>query len=131
MTENKERITYVGYIDNSLLYQYYQSADIQLVPSTCEEAAGLVTLEGMLSRIPLIVTRSGGMPEYVNAEYTKIIPKDEGLVENIREQIITLVDNPEERRRMAEGAYKWAKQFSKQRYYADLCNIMAEWREET
>ena len=130
VAENKDRIMHLGYVDNGMLYQYYKSADVQVVPSIWEEPAGLVVLEGMMSRVPLIITRSGGMIEYVNNEYTKIIPKDEYLVENIREHIIALMNNPDECQRMADGAYEWAKQFSKQKYYADFCDIMDEWQNE-
>ena len=130
VAENKERIIHLGYVDNGLLYQYYQSADVQVVPSLCEEAAGLVVLEGMMSRAPLIITHSGGMIEYVNKEYTKIIPKDEHLVESIREHMLALMNDPDECQRMTAGAYEWAKQFSKQKYYADFCDIMDEWRKE-
>lgn len=40
-------------------------ADVQVVCSICEEAAGLVAIEGMMSGLPLIITDSGGLPEYV------------------------------------------------------------------
>lgn len=130
VAQNKERVIHLGYVDNGLLYQYYQSADVQVVPSIWEEPAGLVVLEGMMSRVPLIITHSGGMIEYVNDEYTKIIPKDEHLVENIREHILALMNDPDECQRMTDGAYEWAKQFSKQKYYADFCDIMDEWRKE-
>lgn len=128
--ENNRKIVHLDYVENNQLYQYYQSADLQVVPSIVEEAAGLVALEGMISKIPLIITQSGGMVEYVNKKYTRVIPKDINLVASLRKNIIELRDNPEERQRMVEGAYEWAKQFSKQRYYADFCNIMTEWRKE-
>lgn len=126
--QNKEKIVNVGYIKNEVLYQYYKSADLQVVPSIWEEPAGLVVLEGMMSKIPLIITRSGGMVEYVNEKYSKIIPKDEHLVESIRRNILELQNNPYERRSMAEGAYEWAKQFTKQKYYEDFCDIMNKWQ---
>ena len=59
-----ERVKFTGYIENQKLYRYYQSADIQVIPSLWEEAAGLIAIEGMLSGLPLIITKSGGMIEY-------------------------------------------------------------------
>ncbi len=126
--ENRDRITHLGYVDNGKLYQYYKSADLQVVPSLWEEAAGLVAIEGMICKIPQIVTKSGGMVEYVNENYTKIIPKDDTLVSTLSEQIQFLYENPKERERMAQGAYEWSKQFSKEHYYQRFCEIMSEWK---
>lgn len=126
--QNSGRIFHLGYVDNHLLYQYYQSSDLQVVPSKCEEAAGLVALEGMMSKIPLIITRSGGMIEYVNEEFTEIIPNDENIVENIREKILELKSDTDKCKRMSEGAYEWARQFSSLKYYEDFCAIINDWR---
>lgn len=42
---NSDRIIFTGYIDNQDLYKYSLLADVQCVPSLCEEAAGLVVIE--------------------------------------------------------------------------------------
>ena len=125
--QNSDKISHLGYIENGLIYQYYQSADMQVIPSTWEEPAGLVVLEGMMSKIPLVITRSGGMVEYVDEEYTEIIPNDENIVENIRNKILELKKDSGKRERMAEGAYKWVRQFTSQKYYEDFCAIMDDW----
>jgi len=128
--EHGARIQHLGYVDNDKLYQYYKSADLQVVPSLWEEAAGLVAIEGMVSKIPLIVTKSGGMIEYVDAAFTKVVAKDENIVENLRKEIIYLYKNPSIREKMAEGAYDFAKKFSKEQYYKDFCDIMDKWGQE-
>ena len=124
---NKNRVCYLGYIDNEQLYKYYKIADIQVVPSLCEEAAGLVAIEGMVAKIPLIVTDSGGMVEYVNPEYTSIITRKETMVEDLKKEIVRLMMSPGRRQIMSSGAYEWAKQFSSQKYYQDFSKIIAEW----
>lgn len=118
----QERVKYTGYIDNKLLYKYYQTADIQVVPSLWEEAAGLVAIEGMASGLPLIVTRSGGMVEYVDEQCATIIEKDENVVNNIKTAIEYLYNNPKQCKKMSEQGKERAKLFSKKRFYDEFIN---------
>lgn len=79
-----EQIRNLGYIPNNALYRYYQASDLQVIPSLWKETAGIVAIEGMLSGLPLIVTRSGGMVEYVDETCAKILERDDRLVENLK-----------------------------------------------
>lgn len=128
--KNPDRIKHLGYVDNAKLYQYYKSADLQVVPSLWEEAAGLVAIEGMVSKIPLIVTKSGGMIEYVHKDYTKIVPKDEHIVQTLQKEIVYLYENPSVRDEMSQGAYDFAKRFSQEQYYQDFCDMMEQWEKD-
>lgn len=78
----EKQIFFTGYLPNNTLYQYYQSADIQVVCSIYEEAGGLVNIEGMMSGLPLIVTDSGGIPEYTDGKCCNIINKFNSLYDN-------------------------------------------------
>lgn len=115
-----ERVKAMGYVDNKQLYKYYQSADIQVVPSLWEEAAGLVAIEGMASGLPLIVTNSGGMIEYVDEKCSIIIEKNENIVENIKDAVEEMYCNPELRKQMSENGKKRAKCFTKKRFYDEV-----------
>ena len=55
-------------------------ADVQVVCSICEEAAGLVAIEGMMSGLPLIITDSGGLPEYVGENAYAVLKKKNALI---------------------------------------------------
>lgn len=123
------KVKYIGYVPNEELYRYYKSADMQVVPSLWEEAAGLVALEGMCSKLPLIITRSGGMVEYVNDKYTCIIPKDGDVEEAIRCKILYLWENNEKRKEMAEGAYRHTADCGAEKYYCDFDEIITRWFE--
>lgn len=76
---NEKRIFFTGFFPNNELYRYYQSADIQAVCSICEEAAGLVVVEGMMSGIPQIITDSGGIQEYADPACSICIEKRDSL----------------------------------------------------
>lgn len=74
------QISFTGYIPNGELYKYYQIAHIQAICSTCEEAAGLVAVEGMMSGLTLMVTNSGGIQEYVNKDNIIAVDKRNALM---------------------------------------------------
>lgn len=115
-----DRIVYTGYIDNSELYQYYQMADVQVVPSVWEEVAGLVTIEGVLSGIPLIVTNSGGMVEYVDEESVIRVDRGKDLSAHIAEKIRYLYEHPEEAKERGLRSKQYAKRFSKKYFYFEF-----------
>ncbi len=91
--KSDNKIKFTGYIANEEVFKYYQTADVQVIPSICEEAAGLVSIEGMLSGLPLIVTKSGGLNEYVSDECSIKISKEKNLVVHIKEAIEKLYND--------------------------------------
>ena len=131
--QNKDRIIFTGYVDNSELYQYASVADIQCVPSLWEEAAGLVVIEAMTEGIPTIITNSGGMIEYVNESTALIIERD-NIVENLKSAICYMKEHPTVRNQMAEAARIQSKQYDEKKYYENFVQmidrIIAENREE-
>lgn len=120
----ENRIKFSGYIDNSELYQYHKSCDVMVVPSLWEEAAGLVCIEGMATKIPLIVSNSGGMVEYVDEESAIVIDRDEKMIDNIAKAILTLKEDKNLYNKMRIKEYERAKQFSKEKYYEDFYQLI-------
>lgn len=121
---NSDRIKFTGYIDNSELYKYYQLVDLMVIPSIWEEAAGLVSIEAMASGTPLVVTRSGGLIEYVDDKTAKVIEKDDNIVKNIENSIIEIKNNPKILKKMSLAGPTRAKKFSKETYYKEFCNLI-------
>lgn len=117
-----DKVKFTGYIDNKELYRYYQSADIQAIPSLWEEAAGLIAIEGMLSGLPLIVTKSGGLVEYATADMAIQIDR-ENVVANLEEAIKDLTGNPAKREQMRTASYEKAKEFPKSRFYNSFVEV--------
>ena len=123
--KSKEQFLFEGYIENNEICNYAAVADIQCIPSLVEEAAGLVLIEAMAAGLPTIITRSGGMVEYATKE-TSIIIERENIVENLKEAILYLKNNPEERERMALAAKKQSQQFNEEWYYRNFADIVKE-----
>jgi len=117
-----DRVKFTGYIDNKELYRYYQSADMQVIPSLWEEAAGLIAIEGMLSGLPLIVTKSGGLVEYATAD-TAIQIDRENVVANLEKAIHELTEDADKREQMREASLKKAKEFPKSRFYNSFVEV--------
>ena len=117
-----ERVKFTGYIDNHKLYRYYQSADMQVIPSLWEEAAGLIAIEGMLSGLPLIVTKSGGMVEYATEEVAIQIEREDIIV-NLEREIKELAGNRKKREEMKKLSLERAKAFPKTRFYNDFIEV--------
>jgi glycosyltransferase involved in cell wall biosynthesis len=53
----------VGPLDPAGVGQLFQQASALLMPVTWQEPAGLVPIEAALARLPVVASRSGGMPE--------------------------------------------------------------------
>lgn len=56
------KITFTGYLDREYLLQFYQVADIGILPSFSEQCS-CVAIEMLMFNIPLLVTTAGGLDE--------------------------------------------------------------------
>ena len=121
--KSDNKIKFTGYIANEEVFKYYQTADVQVIPSICEEAAGLVSIEGMLSGLPLIVTKSVGLNEYVSDECSIKISKEKNLVVHIKEAIEKLYNDKNMYNNMKLAGLKRSNYFKMNKYYEDILNI--------
>jgi len=80
-----------------------QAADCALCPSVWAEAAGLVNLEALACGLPVVASRIGGIPEFVEDGRTGFLftPGDH---RELAERIHQLCDDPELRLRMGKEA---------------------------
>ena len=127
--QNSDRIIFTGYVDNSEVYKYAAVADVQCVPTLVEEAAGLVILEAMAEGLPLIVTKSGGVVEYVDDSTAMIIDKDD-IVKKLRRAICYMKKHPEVRMKMAENAKIQGKKYDEAIYFKNFVEIIDKIIEE-
>ena len=123
IAQNQGRILFTGYVDNAQVYQYASGANGQCVPSLCEEAAPLVVLEAMAEGLPLIVTKSGGIPEYVGSDAALFVERDH-IVENLQQAICYLKAHPEVRVQMTEKAKLQIGEYDEAAYYQNFVRII-------
>ena len=121
--QHKERIIFTGYVDNAEVYQYASVADVQCVPTLIEEAAPLTVLEAMAEGLPLIVTKSGGVAEYVD-ESTALTIGKENVVKDLSRAICYMKEHPEVRKKMSDAARKQSKKYDEAIYYKNFIEVI-------
>ncbi|PGX10517.1 glycosyltransferase family 4 protein [Bacillus sp. AFS033286] len=123
----KDKIVFTGFVPYKEISKIHAIADIALVPSIWEEPAGLVVIEAMSSGLPLIITNSGGMPEYVTDECAIIVERDNNLIESLKKAIEELIRSEVKRKEMGlAGRTHVVEFFNKEQYYNDFCKYLFE-----
>lgn len=84
--------------------QLLKSADIFALPSR-REAFGLVNLEAMLTPLPVIASKVGGIPEIVENGKTGLLVKPESE-KSLALALKQLISSPAKRRKMAQAGLK-------------------------
>ena len=110
----KENVIFTGFVNYDIMPSYLKIANVIVVPSLWEEPFGLTVLEAMASGVPLIATRSGGIPEICDG-FATLIDRD-NICENIANAISYLYNNPEAARKLAQAAITRSWDFDKDNY---------------
>ena len=91
-------VTFLGWVPNVTLPQYYRAAAISVIPSL-EEGFGIPAAEAMGCEVPVVASDAGGLPEVVEHGVTGlVVPR--GDTPALAEAIGSLLEDPERRRRM-------------------------------
>jgi glycosyltransferase involved in cell wall biosynthesis len=120
------RVIFAGFQQYSSIPSILKLCDISVIPSICEEALSLSAIESLASGLPLIITKSGGMPEVVNDECAIIIEKNNNLVNNLANAIVSLYRDKEKRLKMSESAVKQANKFGKDGFASEFFKTLRE-----
>jgi glycosyltransferase involved in cell wall biosynthesis len=81
----------LGRISNEELVQYYQAADVSLVPTLTLEGFGLITVESLACGTPVLGTPYGGTKEILHQISDDLMFKD-GTSESISKKIIDVLN---------------------------------------
>ncbi|MBO8128454.1 MAG: glycosyltransferase family 4 protein [Peptococcaceae bacterium] len=109
-----QRVYFTGYIGDDIRNSLYDWADVAVFPSLYEPF-GIVALEAMAAKTPVIVSDTGGLKEIVDdgVDGLKVHPGDS---EDLANKIVAVLTNPSAARLMQERAYrKVVTQFDWQR----------------
>jgi len=106
------QLRYFGFLPYNKVLQFYQMADIVVVPSVWPEALGRVNLEAMALSKPVIATRVGGIPEIITHEKNGLLIEPGSPIE-IENAINRLIENPDLRSRIGlEGRKTVEKRYN-------------------
>lgn len=119
-----DKVLFTGFVPHHQILQVYRLADIGVVPSIYDDPAPLVVIECMAAGLPLIVTDSGGIPEYVTGECAIIVKRQEDVINALKESLITLIDNQELRETMSRNALTHSQQFTEEKFYREFVKLL-------
>ena len=97
-----EKITFTGSVNQSELGRYYSAADVFVLPSHYE-SFGLVALEAMACGTPVVASRVGGIPSFVDDGETGYLITWRSA-EPFADRIEMLLENSDLRNFMSESA---------------------------
>lgn len=106
----EEKIVFAKEINHKELPKYYCAADLFVLPSIIDktgnrETQGVVYLEAMACKTPVIGTNTGGIPDVIsNNKVGVLVPQKN--TEKLAEQMIKFLKNSKLRKSYAGNAYK-------------------------
>lgn len=84
-------IFFTGHLNEDELIKLYHVSDVLVIPSIANEAAGLVALEGSATRLNIVSSDSGGLPEYLVGEFC-VVKRDDNFVVKLSESIMKMIN---------------------------------------
>jgi glycosyltransferase involved in cell wall biosynthesis len=116
----RDRISLRGFIRHEEVPTVLASLDVLVLPSVYEEM-GSVLVEAMVSGVPVVASRVGGIPEVVVDGRTGVLVPP-GDIDALARALDGLVADPERRRQMCLNARERAVQYS----WPDLAGRVAD-----
>jgi len=117
------KVIFTGFVNSSKKRTYYNISDLVVVPSLCNEAAGLVIIEALTCKKPVIASRRGGIPEYLTGDVGLLLDTDDLFIESLSEALITLSDK-QLRDKMGSETKKYFNEYQAERFYNDYFKLL-------
>ncbi len=104
----KDNVILLGKKDHNEVIDYISRCSFLVVPSRVE-GLGLVALEAFSCSKPVVANNVGGLKEIVIDKYNGLLSNNK---EELRENIITLIENKQLREKLGKNAKEFSKKFS-------------------
>ncbi len=101
-----DMVEFLGHKSGQDLIQLYQKAQLVVVPSI-NEPFGMVALEAMACRRPVVASRTGGLKEIIEHGKTGFLAEPENYLD-LAQWIMSLLHSKELRQQMGSNAYACA-----------------------
>lgn len=122
-----DRVELAGFVPADHLPALYAAADLLVAPSL-EEGFGMTVAEAMAAGTPVVGTDVGRVPWLLDGERCGLVV-DPGDPTALADAVARLLDDPDERRRMAERARRRAADVSWEGVAEDVLSIYQEVRQ--
>ncbi len=107
--KNVHLLGYMGDDKKEELREFYYRADVFVAPSVWDEPLGLVILEAMSCKTPVVATRKGGIPLAVKDGFNGFLIRPKNSTQ-IAEACNKILDNEKMRKKMGEAARQTVEQ---------------------
>jgi len=114
------KVVFAGFQSYENIPSILNFCDIAVVPSIWEDPFPTTVLEGLAAGLPLVVTRSGGIPEAVDENCAIILEKDNNLPSNLSNAILSLYNNKNRRTQMSKHAKERSILLGKEKYASEF-----------
>jgi glycosyltransferase involved in cell wall biosynthesis len=115
-----DRVIFTGYQADTR--PFYTVMDIFAL-SSAQESFGLVLIEAMYAKLPIVATRVGGIPTVVAENQTGLLVSP-GNPPELADSLLTLIDDQNLRQRLGEQGFERAhEKFSSRRYACDIAEL--------
>jgi len=119
-----DRVTFVGAVPYSKIGGYYRAAEVFLFASETE-TQGLVLWEAQAMGLPVVAVAAGGVIEsVVEGVGGRLVPP--GDAEALAERLARLLEDPDERARLSQGARRFAERRSAKRIAEEMVGAYLE-----
>lgn len=113
-----ENVTFRGRLNAMELEKFYRTARVLVVPSNCFEMCPTVLLEGMAMALPAVVSRTGGLPEFVSDGESGLL-FEPGNSEDLASKIQKLWTDLDLAVKLGGAARQWAERECSESVYLD------------
>ena len=119
-----DNVIFTGYINHVDIQSVLCGIDIGVVPSICNEAAGLSVVEFMNTKNLVIGTKIGGISEYINKSDNILVDFSDNFIDNLAKAIRDSSNyNLDE---IGEINYEYSKKFTNANNYENFINVLKE-----
>jgi len=120
----ESNFTFYGYLPPEKRNELYKIGDLLLMPSF-DEAFGIVFLEAMLNKIPVIGSNIGGIPELISHNISGILvnPND---IDEVSKQTISILLDQDLRNKFLKNSEKTLQKFTNEELIKCTLNLYSK-----
>jgi glycosyltransferase involved in cell wall biosynthesis len=106
----QNNIYFIGYVENKEITKYLDECSIFVMPSTYEEPFGLSGIEALFVGRPVIGSKIGGIPEWLNNLGGRLVEPGNPL--ELAEKILLLLSSKQQLKKLSLTASQTAQKYS-------------------